>query len=160
MAVIPSIEQQKKRNDKQSEEIGRLEDLKGVVMKLQTEYSTMFPKVSPRLIQEVLSVQRLNPNQIPMFTLEVFTKKGGEGGIDCDTIREHIWNTTGKMPAIYDNGTHYVTNQGLTLETLKKLNDFEHVLKVTGEYSGNCYTSHVPTHGCSMELEEIQKKEK
>jgi hypothetical protein len=118
--------------------MGRLEDLKGVVMKLQTDCSRMFPKVSPRLIQEVLSVQRLNPNLIPMFTLEVVTKKAGEGGIDCDTIREYIWNTTGKMPAIYDNGTHYVTNQMLTLETLKRLNDFEHVLKVTGEYSGNC----------------------
>jgi hypothetical protein len=161
MTVIPSIKEPKfDKNDKLLEEVSRLEDLKGAVVKLEREYFTMFPKVSPRLIKDVLNMQTQNPNKIPMFTLEVFTKKGGEGGIDCDTIREHIWNTTGKMPAIYDNGTHYVTNQGLTLETLKKLNDFEHVLKVTGEYSGNCYTSHVPTHGCSMELEEIQKKEK
>src|SRR5919107_3553376 len=155
MAVIPSIERQKERNDKPSEEMGRLEDLKGVVMKLQTECSTMFQKVSPRLIQEVLSVQRLNPNQIPMFTLEVITKKAGEGGIDCDTIREHIWNTTGKMPAIYGNGTHYVTNQMLTLETLKRLNDFEHVLKVTGEYSGASYASTTSTRECYVELEDI-----
>ena len=138
--------------------MGRLEDLKGVVMKLQTDCSRMFPKVSPRLIQEVLSVQRLNPNQIPMFTLEVITKKAGEGGIDCDTIREYIWNTTGKMPAIYDNGTHYVTNQMLTLETLKRLNDFEHVLKVTGEYSGNCYASIGPTREPSSQLENQRTK--
>ena len=161
MTVIPSIKEPKSdKNGKLVEEVSRLEDFKGAVVKLESEYFTMFPKVSPRLIKDVLNMQTQNPNKIPMFTLEVFTKKAGEGGIDCDTIREHIWNTTGKMPAIYDNGTHYVTNQGLTLETLKKLNDFEHVLKVTGEYSGNCYTSRVPTHGCSMELEEIQKKEK
>jgi hypothetical protein len=103
-------------------------------------------------------VQRLNSNQIPTFTLGVFAKKAGEGGIDCDTIREHIWNTTGKMPAIYDNGTHYVTNQMLTLETLKRINDIEHVLKVTGEYSSNCYASIGPTHEPSTQLENQRTK--
>ena len=41
------------------------------------------------------------------------------------------------MPAIYDNGTHYVTNQKLTLEMLKEISDSEDVLEVTGEYTGS-----------------------
>ena len=88
----------------------------------------------------------------------MFTKKVEDGGIDAHTIR-HIWNTTGRMPAIYDNGTHYVTNQRLTLETLKRLNDFEHVLKVTGEYSGSGHTSTASTHECSTE-DQIRREEK
>jgi hypothetical protein len=68
----------------------------------------MFPKVSPKLIKDLISRQMQFPNKLPVFTLEVFIKKIEEGGIDGNTIREHIWNTTGKMPGIYDNGTHYV----------------------------------------------------
>jgi hypothetical protein len=39
-------------------------------------------------------------------------------------------------PAIYDKGTHYVTHMRLTLQILKKLNDFEHVLEIMGDYTG------------------------
>lgn len=41
------------------------------------------------------------------------------------------------MPAIYDNGTNYVTNQKLTLEMLKEISDSEDTLEVTGEYTGS-----------------------
>lgn len=34
------------------------------------------------------------------------------------------------MPAIYDNDTHYVTNQKLTLEMLKEISDSEDVFEV------------------------------
>ena len=61
------------------------------------------------------------------------------------------------MPAIYDNGTHYVTNQKLTLETLKRLNDFEHLLNVSGEYCGGSYASTAPEHECFVELEEFRR---
>jgi hypothetical protein len=42
------------------------------------------------------------------------------------------------IPAIYDKGTHYVTNQKLTLQILKEISDCEDVLEITGEYSGSC----------------------
>ena len=78
----------------------------------------------------ILLVDKCNFQTNCRFYARSVYKKIGEGGIDSNTIREHIWNTTGKMPGIYDNGTHYVTNQRLTLETLKKLNDSKHVLEV------------------------------
>ncbi len=45
--------------------------------------------------------------------------------------RDHILQTTGTVPSIYDNNTHR-----LTLEILKKLNDIDYVLEVTGDYNG------------------------
>lgn len=40
------------------------------------------------------------------------------------------------VPAIYDHGTHYATNQKLILEMLKEISDSEDVPEVTGEYTG------------------------
>jgi hypothetical protein len=79
MAVIPSIEEEKisnnNDNDKLSEEISQLGKLKTSVMKLEKDYSKMFPKVSPKLIKDLISRQMQFPNKLPVFTLEVFTKK-------------------------------------------------------------------------------------
>jgi hypothetical protein len=73
MAVIPSIEQQKKEMTSYLKKWAT-RGFERAVTKLQTEYSTIFLKVSPRLIQDVLSLQRLNPNQIPMFTGSICEK--------------------------------------------------------------------------------------
>ena len=64
--------------------------------------------------------------------VEVFTKPG----TSSDWCKQHIIETTGFVPAIYDKGTHYVTNMRLTLDILKRLNDFEFVEEVTGDYTG------------------------
>jgi hypothetical protein len=63
--------------------------------------------------------------------LEVLTK----GGIDSQKAKDFIFQKTAMMPAIYDNGTHYVTNQKLTLEMLKEISDSKDVMEVIGEYS-------------------------
>ena len=73
----------------------------------------------------------------PMYTVEVFTKKG----IDSEKAKMYIIQKTGMVPSIYDHGTHYVTNQKLTLEILKEISDCEDVLEVAGEYSCLLYTS-------------------
>jgi hypothetical protein len=65
-----------------------------------------------------------------MYTLEVFTRKG----TDVQKAREYIFQKTGMISAVYDKGTHYVTNQKLTLQMLKEISDSEDVLEVTGEY--------------------------
>ena len=40
------------------------------------------------------------------------------------------------VAVVYDHGTHYVTNQKLTLEMLKEISNSEDVLEVAGEYTG------------------------
>jgi hypothetical protein len=47
-----------------------------------------------------------NKNKGPMYTVEVFTKKG----TDVQECKDHILETTGTVPGIYDKGTHYVTH--------------------------------------------------
>ena len=69
-----------------------------------------------------------------MYTIEVFTKKG----IDSEEAKMCIIQKTGMVPSIHDHGTHYVTNQKLTLEILKEICDSADVLEVAGEYSGSC----------------------
>jgi hypothetical protein len=72
-------------------------------------------------------------NPAPMYTVEVFTKEG----TDPQKSRDHILQTTGSVPAIYDKGTHYVSHHRLNLAILKKLNDIDYVLEVMGDYTGS-----------------------
>lgn len=99
--------------------------------KMEATYQEVLPKVCTNLVRDLL-VRRTEPGYPLMYTVEVFTKKG----TDSDKCREHIWNTTGMVPAIYDKGTHYVTHMRLTLESLKRLNDFDFVIEVMGDYTG------------------------
>jgi hypothetical protein len=105
--------------------------------KLFAMYTIILPKINPALIADLLSRETEYNNEgrnAPMYTMEVFTKKG----IDPEKAKMYIIQKTGMVPAIYDNGTQYVTNQRLTLEMLKEISDCDDVLEVSGEYSGSC----------------------
>ena len=109
-----------------------LVEIKGQFEELQKKYRQHMPKVDPALVDDLLLRQMENPDVVPMYLLEVFTKEG----LDTEEVRNYIIGKTGMSPAIYDNGTHYVTNQKLTLDILKEISDSEDVLEVTGEYTG------------------------
>jgi hypothetical protein len=97
----------------------------------------ILPKVKPALIADLLSREidyYSDGKNAPMYTVEVFTKKE----IDSEEAKMYIIQKTGMVPSIHDHGTHYVTNQKLTLEILKEISDCEDVLEVAGEYSGSC----------------------
>ncbi len=108
-------------------------------IKLQTRalgeaYQRVFPRTDPALVYDLISRTQQNPqNSSPVYTVEVFTKEG----IDSEKSRDHILQTTGTVPSVYDNGTHYVSTIRLNLEMLKKLNDIEYVLDVMGDYTGS-----------------------
>jgi hypothetical protein len=56
------------------------------------------------------------------------------------------------VPAIYENGTLFVTNQKLTFE-LKEISDYDDVLEVAGDYTGNITargSSHVHSDHCPL----------
>ena len=96
-------------------------------------YRKVFPKTDPALVYDLISRLQQDPqNNAPVYTLEVFTKEG----TDSEKSRDHILQTTGTIPSVYDNGTHYVSTHRLTLEILKKLNDIEYVLDVMGDFTG------------------------
>lgn len=110
-----------------------LHELRTAFLGLQTLYQTYLPKADPLLIHDLLVRQQKDPKLAPIYMVEVFTKPG----TDSSALRERIWNATGMMPAIYDNGTHYVTNHRLTLDMLKRISDAEDVLEVSGDYTGS-----------------------
>jgi hypothetical protein len=114
-----------------------LQGLKNQKEKMEASYRTIFARVDPYLVHDLVLRMYQDPvknkNKGPMYTVEVFTKKG----TDSQKCRDHILATTGTVPAIYDKGTHYVTHMRLTLEILKRLNDFDYVLGVMGDYTGS-----------------------
>ena len=107
-------------------------EIKDQFLELQKKYQKYLPKVDPELIDDLLLRQMENPGVTAIYMVEAFTKPG----LDTQEVRSYIIDKTGMSPAIYDNGTHYVTNQKLTLEILKEISESEDVIEVTGEYTG------------------------
>jgi hypothetical protein len=99
---------------------------------LQQKYKQYLPKVDSALIYDLFLRQMENPSVTPMYMVEVFTKPG----VNTEEVREFIIKKTSTSPAIYDNGTHYIINQKLTIETLKEISEYDDVLEITGEYTG------------------------
>ncbi len=110
-------------------------EIEGQFAELQKKYREYLPKVDPALVDDFLLRQMENPSVEPMYMLEVFTKPG----LDSDQVRRYIIEKTGMSPAIYDDGTHYVTNQKLSLKVLKEISDSDDVVEVTGEYTGGLW---------------------
>ena len=80
--------------------------------------------------------------------VEVFTKPG----VDTEAAKKYI-EKTGMVPAVYDKGTHYVTNHKLTLQMLKEISDSGDVLEVAGDYTENITargSSHVHSDDCPL----------
>lgn len=108
-------------------------ELRKQFAELQKKYTELLPKVDPALVNDVLLRQVENPGVVPIYMLEVFTKEG----IDTERAREYIYDKTGMSPAIFDNGTHFATNQKVTLEMLKEISDSDDVVEITGDYTGS-----------------------
>jgi hypothetical protein len=72
--------------------------------KLFATYTIVLPKINPALIADLLLRESEYDNEgknAPMYTIEVFTKKG----IEPEKAKKYIIQKTGMVPAIYDNGT-------------------------------------------------------
>ena len=133
-------------NMSESQEI---KEIKRVYAGLETLYHTYFPKSDPSLIHDLLWRLKKNPNITPIYMVEVFTKTG----VNTEAAKKYIFEKTGMVPAIYDKGTHYVTNHKLTFEMLKEISDSDDVLEVAGDYTGNITargSSHVHSDDCPL----------
>jgi hypothetical protein len=92
-------------------------------------------KLHPDLINDVLSRQQQQQQKVrdstPFYIVKILTKK------PVRKKKEYIIRKTGMAPSIHDNGTHYVTNQRLTLELLNELSEPDDVIEITGYYTAN-----------------------
>jgi hypothetical protein len=113
--------------------LNEVSEIKNQFEKLQKKYQTHLPKVDPYLVYDLLLRQQKNPTTMYMYNIQVFTRQG----IDANAAKEYVYRKAGMILALYDKGTHYVTNQRLTIEILKEISDCEDVLEIAGEYSGS-----------------------
>jgi hypothetical protein len=111
--------------------MSQIQELRNVFHGLETLYSTYLPKVDPILLNDLLLREEEKSERAPFYMVEVFTKPG----TNSEWCKSHIIETTGFVPAIYDKG-HYVTNMRLTLDILKRLDEFEFVEEIAGDYTG------------------------
>jgi hypothetical protein len=82
----------------------QMNEIRYVFHGLETLYQTYFPKVDPVLLHGLLVREEEKSERAPFYMVEVFTKPG----TDSEWCKDHIWKTTGFVPAIYDKGTHYL----------------------------------------------------
>ena len=111
----------------------QLAQLRAQFQRMEETYSKVLPKVDIALIFDFLNLEKKAKGESLPYTIEVFTKDG----LNTDQAKEYIYAKTGMMPAISDNGRHYITNQILTLEMLKEVNDSDDVVEITGSYTGD-----------------------
>jgi hypothetical protein len=127
----------------------QIKEIKRVYAGLETLYHTYFPKSDPSLIDDLLRRLQKKPDMPPIYMVEVFTKPG----VDPEAAKKYIFEKTGMVPAIYENGTLFVANHKLTLEILKEISESDDVLEVAGEYTGNVTSrgsSHVHSDHCPL----------
>jgi len=94
-----------------SESESQIREMKRVYAGLQTLYHAYFPKSDPSLIHDLLIRLQRNADAAPIYMVEVFTKRG----VNPEAAKKYIFEKTGMVPAIYENGTLFVTNERLTL---------------------------------------------
>jgi hypothetical protein len=99
---------------------------------LHATYNRYLPKVDPALINDLLLRQIENPSVTPQFMIEVFIKPR----TNREHVRAVIMKKTGMNPAMYDNGTHCVITQKLTMDKLKEISELDEALEITGKYIG------------------------
>jgi hypothetical protein len=117
--------------------INELQQIRRVFQGLQTLYQTHLPKVDSGLIHDLL-IRELNKKSddsstLSPFSIEIRTREG----TDQEIMKSMIFEKTGFLPSITENGTHYVANMRLSLELLKEMCESqESILRITGDYIG------------------------
>jgi hypothetical protein len=123
--------------------MSQVDDILKKFDEFETSMKTHLAKVDPRLIVDLLLLQKKEPsNKNPIYTLEVFIKPNQ----NTDEIRNRIIKETGMVPAFYDGGTHIVVAHKINFDMLKMINDIETVERIRGTYSGGGMASIGPVY--------------
>ncbi len=112
--------------------MSQLTEISNKFKELQEKYSQYLPKIDPALINDLLLRQIENPSVTPLFMVEIFLKSG----INMEDLRAAIKEKTGMNAIMYDNGTHCVITQKLTMEKLKEISEIDGVFEITGKFVG------------------------
>jgi hypothetical protein len=113
------------------------DEIKAKQGELASLYRKHFPKVDPRLVDELVSHGENSRNgHDRLYALQVIAKDG----TDSNKAREYFLSKTGRAPAAYEGGRHYVLNLYLTLDMVKEFQSSEAIEHITGEYTFGSYS--------------------
>jgi hypothetical protein len=123
--------------------VSELQEIRRVFQGLQSLYQMHLPKVDPALIHDLLvreedkndrkSSSSSSSTSQPFYMVDIKTV----AGTDQEEMKNMIFEKTGLLPSIYENGTHYVANMRLSLELLKAICDSqEDIVRLSGDYTG------------------------
>lgn len=104
---------------------------------LQTLYQTHLPKVDSKLNHDLL-IREINKKSDDTSTLPPFyiVEITIMDGTDQDAMKNMIFEKTGFLPSITENGTHYAANMRLSIELLKEMCETQQdIVKITGDYT-------------------------
>ena len=108
------------------------DEIKTKYIELQNMFKKHFPKVDPRLLLEIIThTKNSKDNKDRMYSLQVIAKKR----TDSEKARSYFISRTGKVPAAYEDGTHYVINVFPTLDMIKDIQNYPEVEHITGDYT-------------------------
>lgn len=114
-------------------------DLKKQYGELRGMYEKYFPKVEPKLVEELVSVGSDSADSKDrLYALQVVGKEGSSLG----RVKQYLSDKTGRVPTEYEGGTHYVVNVYPTLDMIKDIQDFEEVERISGDYTFGSYSMH------------------
>lgn len=86
-------------------------------------------KVQLKFLFELMSHQLSHPKQVPTLHLELLYRKG----IDVEAKVRELSNKLDRVPAVYDNGTHFIIEPRLTLQGVEEIARDNDVEFITGD---------------------------
>jgi hypothetical protein len=114
-------------------------DLKEKYGQLRSTYEKYFPKVEPKLVEELVSYgSNSADSKDRLYALQIIGKEGSSLG----RVRQYLSEKTGRVPTEYEGGTHYVVNVYPTLDMIKDIRGFEEVERISGDYTFGSYSMH------------------
>ena len=109
--------------------MSNVEELRTKFQEFQIACKTILPKVDPVFVEDVILREQQNPQEQPMYTIEVFSD-----GINPED--EKGYTSRHRNDAIHTSSlTHYVINHKISLETLERIQKYTDVQEIKGEFS-------------------------
>jgi hypothetical protein len=113
------------------------DEIKAKYGELVSLYKKHFPKVDPHLVEDVVvHGDSSGDGNDRLYAVQVMAADG----TDSAKARDYFLSKTGKAPAEYEDGRHYVLNLYLTLDMLKEFQGNDVVEHITGDYTFGSYS--------------------
>lgn len=106
------------------------DEIRAEYTKLHGLYRKYFPKVDPKLVEEIISQTPSSAKSKGLlYALRVIATEG----TNFDRVREYFIAKTGRVPTSYETEVHQVILVYPTLDMIKEIQGYEEVEHISGE---------------------------